>query len=90
MKNNAHTLKGFTTLNFYAADHAAAKNWYAKFLGIEPYFERPGYVEFRIGDYQHEFGIIDARYAPAGINESPGGAMMGIGMSMMSIRRWND
>jgi len=33
-------------------------------LGIEPYFTRPGYAEFGIGDYQHELGIIDRRYAP--------------------------
>jgi hypothetical protein len=25
----------------------------------------PGYVEFRTGDYQHELGIIDRRFAPA-------------------------
>src|SRR5215472_17459885 len=24
----------------------------------------PAYVEFRIGDYQHELGIIDTRFAP--------------------------
>ena len=29
-----------------------------------PYLRRPGYVEFRIGDYQHELGLIDSRYAP--------------------------
>jgi hypothetical protein len=36
---------------------------------IEPYLERPdvkhpAYIEFRIGDYQHELGIIDSKYAP--------------------------
>ena len=31
---------------------------------MEPYFERPGYVEFRVGDYQHELGIIDSKYVP--------------------------
>jgi predicted enzyme related to lactoylglutathione lyase len=40
-------------------------------LGVEPYFTSeaagrgPGYVEFRIDDYQHELGIIDRRFAPA-------------------------
>jgi hypothetical protein len=33
-------------------------------LGIDAYFDRPGYTEFRIGDYQHELGIIDRWYAP--------------------------
>ena len=49
-------------------------------LGIEPYFERPGaqgpaYYEFRVGDYQHELGLIDRRYAPAGATTGPAGAI---------------
>jgi catechol-2,3-dioxygenase len=43
-------------------DLEAAKRWYAQLLGIEPYFQRPGYYEFRIGDYQHELGLIDSKY----------------------------
>jgi len=58
------TLRGLSTISFYAQDHETAKKWYTEFLGIEPYFSVPGYVEFRIGDYQHELGIIDSRYAP--------------------------
>ncbi|GAB2927678.1 hypothetical protein GCM10027203_29400 [Nonomuraea fastidiosa] len=57
------TLRGIATLTFWAADLEAAQSWYTEFLGIEPYYHRPGYVEFRLGDYQHEFGIIDTRYA---------------------------
>lgn len=57
-------LRGFATVNYFAADHEAARQWYTEFLGVAPYFERPGYVEFRIGDYQHELGIIDSKYAP--------------------------
>jgi predicted enzyme related to lactoylglutathione lyase len=63
-------------LNFFAADHNAAKEWYTKLLGFPPYFERPGYVEFRLGDYQHELGIIDARFAPPGTNKTAGGAIV--------------
>jgi predicted enzyme related to lactoylglutathione lyase len=62
--NNSQTLRGMANVSFFAADHAAAKKWYTEFLGIEPYFERPGYFEFRLGDYQHEFGVIDSKYAP--------------------------
>ena len=58
------TLRGLTTVSYFAADHAAARQWYTDFLGVKPYFERPGYAEFRLGDYQHELGIIDSRYAP--------------------------
>lgn len=45
-------------------------------LGIQPYFEVSGYFEFRIGDYQHELGIIDSRYAPVGSQSHPGGAVI--------------
>jgi predicted enzyme related to lactoylglutathione lyase len=69
-------LRGLTTVSFWAADLAAAKRWYADLLGVEPYFERPGYAEFRLGDYQHELGIIDSRYAPAGAPSGPSGAIV--------------
>jgi hypothetical protein len=29
-----HTLRGLATVNYFAADHAAAKQWYTDFLGI--------------------------------------------------------
>lgn len=57
-------LRGFATVSYYAADLAAASAWYSNVLGIEPYYERPGYIEFRVGDYEHELGIIDATYRP--------------------------
>ncbi|MEV7524892.1 VOC family protein [Streptomyces sp. NPDC091371] len=71
-------LRGLTTVSFWAADLAAAKRWYSELLGAEPYFERPGYAEFRLGDYQHELGLIDSRYAPAGGGAAagPGGAVV--------------
>jgi predicted enzyme related to lactoylglutathione lyase len=69
-------LRGLSTVSFFADDVTAAQAWYAELLGIEPYFVRPvqgtpAYVEFRIGDYQHELGIIDGRFAP---QERPGTA----------------
>jgi predicted enzyme related to lactoylglutathione lyase len=70
------TLRGFATVSFYAADLAAAQAWYTDLLGIEPYFVVPGYIEFRVGDYQHELGIIDSRYAPAESPTKPGGAIV--------------
>jgi predicted enzyme related to lactoylglutathione lyase len=70
------TLRGFATVSYWAADHAAAKKWYSEFLGIEPYFDRPGYFEFRIGDYQHELGVIDSRYAPPGAATGPAGEII--------------
>lgn len=70
------TLRGLSTVSFWAADLAEAKKWYAELLGIDPYFERPGYAEFRLGDYQHELGLIDSRYAPDGSGTSPAGAVV--------------
>ncbi|MGW2558776.1 VOC family protein [Streptomyces sp. NPDC001514] len=69
-------LRGLTTVSFWAADLDAARDWYTKLLGIPPYFVKPGYIEFRIGDYQHELGIIDSRYAPAGHASDVGGAVV--------------
>jgi predicted enzyme related to lactoylglutathione lyase len=66
-------LRGVSTISFFAADHGAAVRWYTDFLCIAPYFERPGYAEFRLGDYQTELGIIDAKYSP-GADSSKGRA----------------
>ena len=72
-------LRGLTTINFTAVDVAAAAAWYTEVLSIEPYFVReadgkPAYIEFRIGDYLHELGIMDRRFAPEGSGQ-PGGAV---------------
>jgi predicted enzyme related to lactoylglutathione lyase len=69
-------LRGMTTISYWAEDHAEAVGWYTELLGMSPYFERPGYAEFRIGDFQHELGLIDSRYAPEGVASGPAGAIM--------------
>ncbi|WP_258725827.1 VOC family protein [Cellulomonas sp. NS3] len=69
-------LRGVATVNIYAADHAAASRWYAELLGTAPYFQVPGYHEFRIGDHQVELGIIERSYAPEGEPDVPGGAVV--------------
>jgi len=75
-------LRGMTTINYWADDVAAAKSWYSEVLGVEPYFERPGggappaYLEFRVGDYQHELGLIDARFRPPTDASGPGGVVV--------------
>jgi len=73
-------LRGLATISFFADDLAAAKDWYADLLGIQPYFVRPevgppAYLEFRIGDYQHELGLIDSKYRPHGGTEGAAGAI---------------
>ncbi|MHC2837059.1 VOC family protein [Bacillus sp. F9_6S_D1_P_5] len=74
--SDTQTLRGLTTVSFWTDNLAAAKKWYAELLGIEPYFERPGYTEFRLGDYQHELGLIDSRYAPDSPATGPAGAVV--------------
>jgi predicted enzyme related to lactoylglutathione lyase len=74
-------LRGVATISFYADDVVAAKKWYTELLGIEPYFVRPvdgppAYVEFRLGDYQDELGLIGSKYAPNGAASRPGGAVV--------------
>src|SRR5918994_5721928 len=70
-------LRGMSTVNLWADDLPAATRWYTELLGVEPYFSSeaagrgPRFVEFRIGDYQHELGIIDRRFAPAGLAAGP-------------------
>jgi predicted enzyme related to lactoylglutathione lyase len=78
---NTLNLRGLTTISFYADDMIAARKWYSELLGMEAYFQRPdaenpAYIEFRIGDYQHELGIIDKKYAPKGSAGEPGGAIV--------------
>lgn len=81
--NDTRTLRGFATISYWADDLEAAKEWYSQFLGIDPYFQvdvphlgRPAYYEFRIGDYQHELGLIDSSYAPDGATNGAAGAIM--------------
>jgi predicted enzyme related to lactoylglutathione lyase len=77
--------RGFATLNFYADDLAAARDWYSELFGAEAYYAfppapaAPAYVEFRVGDDEDEIGFIDRRYAPpgaAGAPGAPGGAIV--------------
>lgn len=71
-------LRGLSTIRYEALDHEAAKRWYSELLGTPPYFERPGYCEFRLGDFQHELGLMDSSFRGmvGGASASaPGGAV---------------
>lgn len=74
------TLKGLATISFFADDLQEAKKWYSDFLGIEPYYmfpdeKNPAYIEFRIGDYEHELGFIDKKHQPKLASGKTGGAV---------------
>lgn len=78
---NEHFLRGMATVNYFADDLIAARDWYTELFGIEAYFqmpshEKPAYIEFRIGDDADEFGIIDRQYAPRGMKPGLGGAIL--------------
>jgi predicted enzyme related to lactoylglutathione lyase len=73
-------LRGLTTVTYTADDLEEAAKWYSELLGTEPYFKRREYIEFRIGDYQHELGILDRKYRPfegsGGPRPAPAGAVV--------------
>ena len=73
MTQNTNPLQGLATSNFQAADMAAARAWYTSFFGSEPYFVRDGYLEWRFGRDDDEFGLIDARFIPGRVGRMPGG-----------------
>jgi predicted enzyme related to lactoylglutathione lyase len=73
-------LRGLANISYFADDVDAAVDWYRTVTGVEPYFKRPeegpaAYVEFRVGDLQHEVGIVDRRYAAARATAGPGGVV---------------
>tara|TARA_R110002051_G_scaffold64804_1_gene118011 strand:- start:1794 stop:2225 length:432 start_codon:yes stop_codon:yes gene_type:complete len=76
-----HFLRGMATVNYFADDLTAAREWYTELFGVEAYFQmpsrqHPAYIEFRIGDDADEFGIVDSKYAPDGTKTGPGGAIL--------------
>jgi predicted enzyme related to lactoylglutathione lyase len=74
-------LRGLTTVTFFADDMASARAWYTEVFGAEPYFVRDAgpehaYLEWRTGDYRHEFGLLNARFAPHRPAGYPSGAVV--------------
>jgi len=70
------SLKGIATINFTASDLEKAEKWYSEFLEIKPYFKTKGYIEFRIGTYQQELGIIDSNFLPKKETNEPSGTIV--------------
>lgn len=55
---------GLYTAIYHVTDLARAKFWYARMLGIAPYFDQPFYVGFNVGG--HELGLLPA--VPAAVS----------------------
>lgn len=71
--------RGLANLNLVADDMAAAIDWYTAVFDAEPYFVRPEegpaqYAEWRFGDDEDEFALMDARFRP--VLDTPGGALV--------------
>lgn len=80
METKKSILRGLATISLFADNLQEAKKWYTEFLGIEPYYafpnaENPAYIEYRLGDYEHELGLIDKKYQPKQASEKPGGVV---------------
>ncbi|MBM3270366.1 MAG: VOC family protein [Candidatus Sericytochromatia bacterium] len=60
-------LLGLRTAIYQVDDIAAAKAWYSRVTGIEPYFDQPFYVGFNVGGF--ELGLQP--------EEAPGGGIIG-------------
>jgi len=81
METKKTTLRGLATVSFFTDNLQEAKKWYTEFLGIDPYYifpdkENPAYIEFRIGDFEHELGIIDKKYQPKLASDKIGGTVV--------------
>ena len=60
---------GLRTVIYGAPDLDAAKSWYARLLGVAPYFDQPFYVGFNVGGF--ELGLDpDAAATPGGRGNS--------------------
>jgi predicted enzyme related to lactoylglutathione lyase len=44
--------QGLRTVIYHVDDLERAKEWYAKALGVKPYFDQPFYVGFNIGGFE--------------------------------------
>jgi len=80
MATHPSILKGLATVSLFADDLKEAEKWYSNLLQVKPYYffpntENPAYIEYRIGDYEHELGIIDKKYRPPLAKDGPGGVV---------------
>ncbi|HJB62274.1 MAG TPA: VOC family protein [Candidatus Microbacterium pullistercoris] len=71
--------RGLANLNLVAEDMPAAIEWYTTVFEEPPYFVRPEtgpaqYAEWRFGDDDDEFALMDARFRA--VLPRPGGALV--------------
>ena len=64
-------LRGMSTINLGGRGPVGGGPLVHRAAGRGAAGRGPGYAEFRIGDYQHELGIIDQRFAPPELAAGP-------------------
>lgn len=57
---------GLRTHSLHVPDLAAARDWYAKVLGVAPYFDEPFYVGFDVGGFELGLQPAEAPNGPLG------------------------
>ncbi|HLX08732.1 MAG TPA: VOC family protein [Thermoanaerobaculia bacterium] len=45
-------LQGLRTALYFVPDVAQGRDWYARTLGVQPYFDEPFYVGFNVGGFE--------------------------------------
>jgi predicted enzyme related to lactoylglutathione lyase len=55
-KGESTMLLGLRTATYHVGDIEQGRDWYAKALGIQPYFDQPFYVGFNVGGF--ELGLL--------------------------------
>ncbi len=45
-------LQGLRTAVYFVLDVAQGRDWYARTLGVQPYFDEPFYVGFNVGGFE--------------------------------------
>ncbi|GAB2528165.1 VOC family protein [Paramicrobacterium agarici] len=71
--------RGIANVNVVSTDVPAAITWYSGIFGEAPYFKRPEtgepqYAEWRFGDDEDEFAVMDAAFRP--VTSKPGGTLV--------------
>lgn len=88
---------GLRTVVYPVPDIATAKEWYARILGIPPYFDEPFYVGFNVGGY--ELGLdpdaaskpgADGPHAYWGVEDAAGALKRLLGMGAREHRPLQD
>lgn len=78
-------LQGLRSVIYHVSDIEKAKEWYARALGIAPYFDQSCYVGFNVGGY--ELGLDPDGAGNSGVAAASGVAYWGVENIASSLAR---